>query len=390
MSKRYPGLYKRGKVWWLKTPGPNGKRIQRSTGKTIEREAVKVAKQIEAEALRTDRSAEALPLAYQAILQRACHEAHQGRLNLARMETLLRDVHKLANPDYERISLDDHLSSWIKEQTPHVSARTVEIYGDMRRLMTEALGKRTSASPVDTLTIDQVKGALQKVRKGRAASTTNQCLRAFRRAMESAVQRDLTSANPASQVRPYKETDGKVVAPFSKEEFGQLLSHVRTYYKHDEWEGAVLIGGHTGLRLRDVLNLTKKNVHEGRLVVNTGKTGKMVQIPMTPPLLRWIDGKRGTFFPILNDKGKGSLSTTFTRIMERAGVARDIDLPGQDKKGRRSFHSLRHSFASWLADSDVHSDVRKKLTGHSADGIHAKYTHHDDALDKAMEGLPKA
>ena len=190
-------------------------------------------------------------------------------------------------------------------------------------------------------------------------------------------------------MRPYKETDGKVVAPFSKEEFATLLRHVRGYYtKHDEWEGAILIGGHTGLRFGDVLSLSTKSVHDGRLVVETGKTGKVVEIPMTPPVLGWIGKKRGKLFPTLSDKGPGSLSTTFTRIMERAGVPRDIDLPGREKKGRRSFHSFRHSFASWLAEADVHADVRKKLTGHSADGIHQQYSHHDEALDKAMEGLP--
>ena len=38
--------------------------------------------------------------------------------------------------------------------------------------------------------------------------------------------------------------------------------------------------------------------------------------------------------------------------------------------------------------ADVHADVRKKLTGHKADDIHARYTHHDEALSRAMENLP--
>jgi integrase len=402
MSEHYPGLFKRGKIWWFKTPGPDGKRIQRSTGKTAEREAIKVAKEIESKIAQNAKSAEGLPVAYQAILERASHEAQQGRLTLQRTETLVRDIHALANPDYNRVSLDQHLANWTEDQSLHVSARTVEIYGDMRRLMTEALGKRASSAPVDKLTTSQVKAAIRKIKvgkvtrqgkvvqDGRAAATTNLTLRAFRRAMEAAVQDNLVSANPAAQVRVYPETDSKVVAPFTKEEFGTLLRHVRGYYKHDEWEGAILIGGHAGLRFGDVLGLTRENVHDGRLVVETGKTGKVVEIPMTPPVVNWIGKKRGKLFPLLSDKGPGSLSTTFTRIMERAGVARDVELPGRDKKGRRSFHSLRHSFASWLADSDVHADVRKKLTGHTTDGIHQNYSHHDEALDRAMEGLPGA
>ncbi len=383
-------LYKRGRIYWVKFTGPDGAVVRQSTGKTKRREADNEAKDIEAEVRRNGKVPEGLPVAFQSILLRAAHEAHQGKLTLARSEDLLRELHRLANPEYERISVDQHLSNWIADQIPHVSSRTIEIYGDMRRLMTRALGKRLSSAAVDSLSVSDVKRALATIKKTHMASTTNQTLRAFRRGMESAVQLGLCSANPAAQVRPYKETDGKEVAPFSREEFATLLRHVRRSYKHDEWEGAVLIAGHTGLRFGDVLSLTGKNVHDGRLVVETGKTGKMIEIPMTPPVAAWIGAKRGKFFPLLSAKGAGSLSTTFTRIMERAGVPRDIELPGREKKGRRSFHSLRHSFTSWLADNDVHADVRKKLTGHKSDGIHAEYTHHDEALDKAMEGLPVA
>ena len=167
MSEHYPGLFKRGKIWWFKTPGPDGKRIQRSTGKTAEREAIKVAKEIESKIAQNAKSAEGLPVAYQAILERASHEAQQGRLTLQRTETLVRDIHALANPDYNRVSLDQHLANWIEDQSLHVSARTVEIYGDMRRLMTEALGKRASSAPVDKLTTSQVKAAIRKIKVGK-------------------------------------------------------------------------------------------------------------------------------------------------------------------------------------------------------------------------------
>ena len=52
------------------------------------------------------------------------------------------------------------------------------------------------------------------------------------------------------------------------------------------------------------------------------------------------------------------------------------------------FHSLRHTFASWLADADVHADVRQKLTGHQSAGVHGRYSHHDEALDRAVAQLP--
>ena len=73
--------------------------------------------------------------------------------------------------------------------------------------------------------------------------------------------------------------------------------------------------------------------------------------------------------------------------MKRAGVARKVKLPG-GIEASRSFHSLRHSFTSWLAEADVHSDIRRKLTGHKSSGIHDIYTHHDESLARAIEELP--
>jgi hypothetical protein len=36
----------------------------------------------------------------------------------------------------------------------------------------------------------------------------------------------------------------------------------------------------------------------------------------------------------------------------------------------------------------VHADIRQKLTGHSSSKIHQLYTHHDEALDRAVGTLP--
>ncbi len=357
----------------------------------MERKAVVVAKDIEAKSHQRDPTKEALPRAFQAKLLRVAQEANEGRLTLARAEEWIREFHQLANPDYERISLDGHVRNWIGEQAGHVSDKTLEIYHHSRTLMVEGLGKRVANGPVDELKDEQVRKALAKIRKGHAASTTNQTLRNFRRAMEAAVRQGLCPANPAgTHIKPYPEKDTLPRAPFTREEFATLLSFTRDAYNHDEWCGAILIGGHTGLRLGDVLNLTTKNVHDGRFVVETTKTGDVVEVPITPPVHAWIGEKKGAFFPILGSKGTSSISTTFTRILARAGIPRDVELPGRDLPGRRSFHSLRHSFASWLADADVHSDVRKKLTGHKSDGIHAGYTHHDEALERAVESLPGA
>ena len=51
-----------------------------------------------------------------------------------------------------------------------------------------------------------------------------------------------------------------------------------------------------------------------------------------------------------------------------------------------SFHSLRHSFVSALANAGVASDLRQKLAGHTDSKSHARYSHHEVAAMRLAIG----
>ena len=81
----------------------------------------------------------------------------------------------------------------------------------------------------------------------------------------------------------------------------------------------------------------------------------------------------------------------FTRIMKDAGVSRG---ESKDTGGKtiyeRSFHSLRHTLTSFLADSGVSPEVRMQILGHKSEDVHAIYTHLDnDTLKAAMGEVPE-
>ena len=84
----------------------------------------------------------------------------------------------------------------------------------------------------------------------------------------------------------------------------------------------------------------------------------------------------------------------FRGIMERAGIAGRILRQREENSAGRtqsslSFHSLRHSFNSALANAGVAQELRQKLTGHASAAMNAKYTHHElDALRAAVAVLP--
>jgi integrase len=137
---------------------------------------------------------------------------------------------------------------------------------------------------------------------------------------------------------------------------------------------------------------------ESLIRIKTGKTGAELTLPLHENLAAWLrEHKQGLgkakVFPELAGKGTGGrygLSGRFKTIMEGAGISGRVTRTA-DGKGRTisslSFHSLRHSFVSALANAGVTQDLRQKLSGHADDQTH--YTHHDIAnLRTAVAKLP--
>jgi integrase len=384
-------IYKRKETgtYYAKYYNADGKRVSQNTGCSQKREAEKIAADFESKARTEKNESSHLPKMFAAILEVAAREAASGELTLTRAEELMTRLHRLANPDYKEISLRDYWKQWIADQTAHVVETTLDSYNDDLKRLTEGLGEKVMKASLRSLTSDQVKAALEKLRKkgDRKGSTINQSLASLRRVMESAVAQKLATHNPAKQCRLLSESDSTTRAPFTVAEIRAMIDHKQT---SDEWKGATIIAAHTGLRAGDVVSLSAKNVDGTRLVImpsKTSKSKKVLTVPLTPACIQWIGKKKGDFFPILKKQSKSTTAMQFRAIMKKAKVSKEIELAG-GIKASRSYHSLRHTFASFLAEADVHADIRQKLTGHETSKIHQRYTHHDEALDRAIETLP--
>jgi integrase len=79
----------------------------------------------------------------------------------------------------------------------------------------------------------------------------------------------------------------------------------------------------------------------------------------------------------------GFLAIKPSRFRERNGAA------GRSVSAL-SFHSLRHSFNSALANAGVSQELRQKLTGHASADMNTVYTHHDlETIRTAVQTLPR-
>ena len=95
-----------------------------------------------------------------------------------------------------------------------------------------------------------------------------------------------------------------------------------------------------------------------------------------------LAGQRGS--------GRRGLSESFKKLVRQAGLdLQTVKGAGNQMFSRRTFHALRHSFTSALANQNVASELRMALTGPKTEGEHRKYTDQEmDNLRAAIQKLP--
>lgn len=290
-------------------------------------------------------------------------------------------------------SCRDWLDEWATGKTGSTAGRTSMKYAQIVRDFLEHLGDRAdmSLAAITPKDVRSFRDALAK--SGLSASTVNQTVRKVLSAPFTAgVRLGFLTVNPCTAVDALRsEAIEKDV--FTEEQMQALLKTAE-----GDWRGMVLGGYYTGLRLKDLSNLEWQavDIEAAVLKIRTGKTGAVVTIPLHADLLAWLKGRtrgigKAPIFPTLAGKaggGKSGLSSQFKKIMAKAGVS-GRTLRKANGAGRTAssltFHSLRHSFNSAMANAGVSQEMRQKLTGHASKEMNDRYTHHDiDGLRAAV------
>jgi len=135
------------------------------------------------------------------------------------------------------------------------------------------------------------------------------------------------------------------------EEFTNLIKH--TKQKHHKI--AFLLGFGSGLRISEVLNLTRHEVDmkDRKILVKQGKGSKDRVVPLPK-------GFKEEFLkslPLKEIVNVRALQTGFKRACSRAGIL--------EKKPTMHFHSLRHGFATHLISQGMPIHHVRTLMGHT-------------------------
>jgi integrase len=205
--------------------------------------------------------------------------------------------------------------------------------------------------------------------------------------------------NPAEAVQKLNATVVGVREAFTDQQIAALYKAA-----DQEWRGMILLGGFCGMRVGDAATLRWNNVDlvKGIIAYQQAKTAnrkkaheRITTVAMHADLQSYFESLPSTddvdaaVFPNLCRlpvAGGGGLSAQFMRLMKEAGITQKSGV-GKTGSGRQfnalSFHSLRHSFCSRLANAEVSPEIRKAMSGHASDEMHSRYTHLDLQLQKS-------
>ena len=157
----------------------------------------------------------------------------------------------------------------------------------------------------------------------------------------------------------------------------ELKEHSLTVYLQ------ALISLHCGLRFGELAELKISDIdfYSGNIYVRDPKNSKSRHQIMTATvkeeLERFIALTKplSYLFPNPNGGKQASVSKTFERAVKKLGLNEENGIPVTDARQKVVFHTLRHTYASWLALSGQGQAMIAELMGHSSIEMSARYTH---------------
>lgn len=272
------------------------------------------------------------------------------------------------SPKNPQTTLKEFISDFIPYAKVTFSAKTVEIYAHtFERLLAFAGDKPLqSFTPRDG----------DAFRTHRIASlspiSVNIEIRTLRAAFATAMRWKLITENPWKSVAMVRIPDQQPLY-MSKKDFSRFLATIREPWFKD----LILVAVLTGLRRGELLNLQWNDVDFGNRLLHVQssiffktKGGRRRAVPMNEMVFSvlWRRAQSNVDRGVFLVKGRtirGDLIVhKFKRYVREAGLDPKLH-----------FHSLRHTFATWLVQEGISIYEVQKLLGHSNITVTQVYAH---------------
>lgn len=206
--------------------------------------------------------------------------------------------------------------------------------------------------------------------KNISPQTVRHILGLLRRVLNRAFEWRMIKAVPKFEIQKF---DNKRDRFLSEDEVEQLLSVLKG--RSRLWHDITVLCVHTGLRFGEMRNLRAHNFDESNRIIHVRDTKSCSNrsIPLNDKAyeILVLNKSKQEFIFMYNGKRLNRPGNSFWKAVEACGFNAGI----MDRRHKVVFHTLRHTFASWLVQRGVHLLTVSKLLGHTSTEMTMRYSH---------------
>ena len=330
-------------------------------------------------------------------------QAYRNRNALRHIRKTFSSIAEELNVDFNVPSVSEYLADWLATYGPRLAPSSRTKYASVFASFAAYLEEKSTGRYVDGLTVQIVRDYRDALLARVSAATVNNTFSILAGAFSKATAAGLIIGNPFEELGGVRGGDEGERRPFTLDELKLVLAACGA-----EWRSMVIFGLYTTQRLSDIARLTWGQVDSKKQEIYflTGKTGRRLALPIAAPLMAHICGllrglPSGPIHPnaaaALAAAGKaGTLSRQFNEILQRVNLVprKSHKKTGERESDRRdfnalSFHSLRHTGASWLRAVGASESVSREIVGHDSVAVDRGYVHTNPAaMREALDKLP--
>ncbi|MCL1915643.1 MAG: site-specific integrase [Desulfovibrionaceae bacterium] len=255
---------------------------------------------------------------------------------------------------------------------PHL-VRPQEERNRFKRYLLEPLGHRR-LDAITLMDLEDLKGAM--LRRGLSTATVRLILSDVRR-----LYRKLTAWRVYSGPIPtvglsMPKQDNARTRFLTESEAIKLLADLKK--RSRTWHDIAFLSLHTGMRKGEILKLRGEHLDfaAGQVLVKDPKTISRI-VHMTPEVRALLDEVRPAAPEdfVFRSRYGGAINIDADESYVRAVAACGLNNGITDRRHKVVFHTLRHTYCSWLAKSGVPLFTIGELVGHSSVEMTKRYSH---------------
>ncbi len=249
---------------------------------------------------------------------------------------------------------------------------------------------RKSLKDIGYLDIQRIKKKM--LDSGKSPRYIQYVLATLRQTWNSARRDGLVSGDCPTKSLKMQKFDNRRQRFLTHEEAEQLLAALKV--RSTNLYHLALLSLNTGMRAGEAFALqwADVDIDKGIITLRDTKNGKTRHCIMTSTVKdmfmeRGPGAKNELVFSSTKGGKIGKISKTFDRVVADLGLNNNID----DRRHRLVWHSLRHSFASFLVQEGISLYTVQKMLGHSQISQTERYSHlHQDTITDAVKVFEEA